>query len=77
MVRKLSDERLKEDGQKLIDDLGNTIEILTDLKEIAYEYVGGEDLDLAELRRLLTGFDGKIANIEGAFANIFRNTMNK
>tara|TARA_R100000234_G_C4969701_1_gene165601 strand:+ start:338 stop:571 length:234 start_codon:yes stop_codon:yes gene_type:complete len=72
MVRKMTDERLREDGRDLIEQLGNFSDIINDMKEIVYDFVDGQDVDLEELKRLLLGFDARISNIEGAFVNIFR-----
>lgn len=72
MISKMTDDRLKEDGRELVKQLSNMADTINDMKEIVYEFVGGEDVDLEELKRLLLGFDAKISNIEGAFANIFR-----
>tara|TARA_R100000149_G_scaffold66251_1_gene43991 strand:- start:2779 stop:3012 length:234 start_codon:yes stop_codon:yes gene_type:complete len=72
MVRKMTEDRLKEDGRELVQQLGNMVDIINDMKEIVYEFVGGENVDLEELKRLLLGFEARVSNIEGAFANIFR-----
>mgnify|MGYP003109537846 FL=1 len=72
MVRKMTSERLKQEGRELIKQLGEMAEIIDDMKKIVYEFVGEEDVSLEELRSLLLGFDARISNIEGAFANIFR-----
>jgi SMC interacting uncharacterized protein involved in chromosome segregation len=72
MVRKMTNERLKQEGRELIKQLGEMAEIIDDMKKIVYEFVGEEDVSLEELRSLLLGFDARISNIEGAFANIFR-----
>lgn len=72
MIRKLSDKRLQVDGKLLVKQLGDAIEIMGDMKEIVYEFVDGKDIDLKELKELLLGFDARVSNIEGAFANIFR-----
>mgnify|MGYP000845698427 CR=1 FL=1 len=72
MIRKMTEDRLREDGRKLIEQLGNVSDIINDMKEIVYEFIDGENVDLEELKRLLLGFDARISNIEGAFVNIFR-----
>jgi hypothetical protein len=72
MVRKMTDERLKQDGRELVKQLSEMADTINDMKEIVYEFVGGENVDLEELKRLLLGFDARVSNIEGAFANIFR-----
>ena len=72
MVRKMTEDRLKEDGRELVQQLGNMVDIINDMKEIVYEFVGGENVNLEELKRLLLGFEARVSNIEGAFANIFR-----
>ena len=72
MIRKMTEDRLREDGRELVQQLGNMVDIINDMKEIVYEFVGGENVDLEELKRLLLGFDARVSNIEGAFANIFR-----
>ena len=72
MIRKMTNERLKQEGRELIKQLGEMAEIIDDMKKIVYEFVGEEDVSLEELRSLLLGFDARISNIEGAFANIFR-----
>ena len=68
----MTSERLKQEGRELIKQLGEMAEIIDDMKKIVYEFVGEEDVSLEELRSLLLGFDARISNIEGAFANIFR-----
>lgn len=72
MIHKMTDDRLKEDGRQLVEQLGNMADIINDMKEIVYEFIGGEDVNLEELKRLLLGFDARVSNIEGAFTNIFR-----
>jgi len=72
MIYKMTDERLKEDGRSLIEQLGNFSDIINDMKEIVYDFVGEQNVDLEELKRLLLGFEARVSNIEGAFANIFR-----
>lgn len=72
MVRKMTEDRLREDGRELVKQLSDMADTINDMKEIVYEFVGGEDIDLEELKRLLLGFDAKVSNIEGAFVNIFR-----
>ncbi len=72
MVSKMTEDRLKQDGRELVQQLGNMVDIINDMKEIVYEFVGGENVDLEELKRLLLGFEARVSNIEGAFANIFR-----
>jgi hypothetical protein len=72
MVRKMTDDRLKQDGRELVKQLSEMADTINDMKEIVYEFVGGENVDLEELKRLLLGFDARVSNIEGAFANIFR-----
>ena len=72
MIRKMTEERLREDGRELVKQLSDLADTINDMKEIVYEFVGGEDIDLEELKRLLLGFDARISNIEGAFVNIFR-----
>ena len=68
----MTDERLKQDGRELVKQLSEMADTINDMKEIVYEFVGGENVDLEELKRLLLGFDARVSNIEGAFANIFR-----
>ena len=72
MIRKMTEDRLREDGRELVKQLSDMADTINDMKEIVYEFVGGEDIDLKELKRLLLGFDAKVSNIEGAFVNIFR-----
>ena len=72
MVRKMTEDRLKQDGRELVKQLSEMADTINDMKEIVYEFVGGENVDLEELKRLLLGFDARVSNIEGAFANIFR-----
>ena len=72
MIRKMTEDRLREDGRELVKQLSDMADTINDMKEIVYEFVGGEDIDLEELKRLLLGFDAKVSNIEGAFVNIFR-----
>lgn len=72
MIRKMTEDRLREDGRELVKQLSDLADTINDMKEIVYEFVGGEDIDLEELKRLLLGFDARISNIEGAFVNIFR-----
>ena len=72
MIRKMTEDRLKEDGRELVKQLSDMADTINDMKEIVYEFVGGENVDLEELKRLLLGFDARVSNIEGAFANIFR-----
>ena len=72
MIRKMTEDRLREDGRELVKQLSDLADTINDMKEIVYEFVGGEDMDLEELKRLLLGFDARISNIEGAFVNIFR-----
>ena len=72
MIRKMTEDRLKEDGRELVKQLSDMADTIDDMKEIVYEFVGGENVDLEELKRLLLGFDARVSNIEGAFANIFR-----
>ncbi len=68
----MTDDRLKQDGRELVKQLSEMADTINDMKEIVYEFVGGENVDLEELKRLLLGFDARVSNIEGAFANIFR-----
>ena len=72
MIRKMTEDRLREDGRELVKQLSDLADTINDMKEIVYEFVGGEDIDLEQLKRLLLGFDARISNIEGAFVNIFR-----
>ena len=72
MIYKMTEDRLREDGRELVKQLSDLADTINDMKEIVYEFVGGEDIDLEELKRLLLGFDARISNIEGAFVNIFR-----
>jgi len=72
MILKMTEDRLREDGRELVKQLSDMADTINDMKEIVYEFVGGEDIDLEELKRLLLGFDAKVSNIEGAFVNIFR-----
>ena len=72
MIRKLSNDKLQVEGKALIEQLGEAIEIMGDMKKIVYEFVDGKDIDLKELKQLILGYEGRVANIEGAFANIFR-----
>lgn len=72
MIHKMTEDRLREDGRELVKQLSDMADTINDMKEIVYEFVGGEDIDLEELKRLLLGFDAKVSNIEGAFVNIFR-----
>jgi len=72
MIRKMTEDRLREDGRELVKQLSDMADTINDMKEIVYEFVGGENVDLEELKRLLLGFDARVSNIEGAFANIFR-----
>ena len=72
MIRKMTNERLKQEGRELIKQLGEMAELIDDMKKVVYEFVGEEDVSLEELRSLLLGFDARISNIEGAFATIFR-----
>jgi len=72
MIRKMTEDRLKQDGRELVKQLSEMADTINDMKEIVYEFVGGENVDLEELKRLLLGFDARVSNIEGAFANIFR-----
>ena len=68
----MTEDRLKQDGRELVKQLSEMADTINDMKEIVYEFVGGENVDLEELKRLLLGFDARVSNIEGAFANIFR-----
>ena len=72
MIYKMTNQRLKQDGRSLIEQLGDFSDIINDMKGIDYDFVGEKDVDLEELKRLLEGFEARVANIEGAFVNIFR-----
>ena len=72
MIRKLSNDALQVEGKEIVGQLDDTIEIMGDMKKIVYEFVHGKDIDLKKLKQLLLGFEARVSNIEGAFANIFR-----